>query len=120
MPLTDEGETLREAAKPQRYWTNSSASLLSAIQNSVGIAVLPTYFSEGIGGIVPLDLDPGLRTRLCVWLAYHPNVKGAARVRVVMSLFGHDAYPCFRDEFHPPKPAAPKSGPPMRPAEVPL
>lgn len=86
--------------------TNSSASLLSAVQNGVGIALLPTYFCEFAEGILPLDL--GLRTRADIWLTYHPNVRGTARVRVVIdwvrSLFDQTAWPWFREAFHAPDP----------------
>ena len=115
-------QALRRAGRQAGYWTNSSTSLLSAVQNGLGIALLPTYFCEAVKGIVPLDL--GLRSSVSFWLSYHPGIKGAARVRAVIdwikSLFDHDACPWFRDDFHPPKPPAPESDPPMRPAEVPL
>ena len=87
-------------------WTNSSASLLSAVQNGVGIALLPTYFCEFAADILPLDL--GLRTRSDIWLTYHPNVRRAARMRVVIdwvrSLFDQAVWPWFREEFHAPDP----------------
>ena len=103
-PCFDEWLAVLQANK-QRYWTNSSASLLSAVQGGVGIAALPTYLSDCAEGILPLDL--GLRIRIEVWLAYHPTVRGAARVRAVIdwikSLFDQRTWPWFRDEFHPPR-----------------
>nr|MDJ0936932.1 LysR family transcriptional regulator [Kiloniellales bacterium] len=97
--------TLLRKAQHRRYLTNSSTSLMSATQNSAGVALLPTYFCEFAEGIVPLNL--GLNTRSDIWLTYHPNVKKSARVRAaidwVKSLFDHEAWPWFRDEFHPPK-----------------
>lgn len=100
---------LVRTAKRHRYWTNSSASLLSAVQNGVGIAVLPTYLCEGFPNLAPLDLGP--RIRLSFFLAYHPNVKGAARLRVVIdwikSLFDQQTWLWFRDEYHPPKTPSP-------------
>ncbi len=96
---------LLSKTRHRRYSTNSSSSLLSATQNSVGIALLPTYFCEFADNIVPLDL--GLVARFDFWLTYHPNVRQSARVRAtidwVKSLFDHEAWPWFRDEFHPPK-----------------
>lgn len=105
----DEWVTLLDKTQHRRHLTNSSTSLMSATQNSLGVALLPTYFCEFADGIVPLDL--GLKTRCDIWLTYHPNVKNAARVRAaiewIKSLFDHDAWPWFRDEFHPPRrPAA--------------
>lgn len=109
-PECDEWTSLLSKVKQRRYWTNSSTSILSAAQNGVGIALLPTFFCERVKGIVPLDL--GLKVRCCIWLTYHPDVKGAARVRVVIdwikSLFDDETWPWFRDEFHPPKLSTPE------------
>jgi DNA-binding transcriptional LysR family regulator len=96
---------LARAANLISYVTNSSASMLSAIQNGLGIGMLPTYVCECVEGIVPLTLD--LRANSKIWLAYHPNIQGTARVREVIdwikSLFDKSQSPWFRDEFHPPK-----------------
>jgi len=85
--------------------TNSSASMLSAIQNGLGIGMLPTYVGECVEGIVPLSLD--LRTNSEIWLTFHSSVQGTARVRAVIdwikTLFDKSESPWFRDEFHPPK-----------------
>ena len=87
------------------YVTNSSASMLSAIQSGLGIGMLPTYVCECVDGIVPLSLD--LRTSSDIWLTYHPNIQGTARVREVIdwikSAFDNKTWPWFRDDFHPPK-----------------
>jgi DNA-binding transcriptional LysR family regulator len=87
------------------YVTNSSASMLSAIQSGLGIGMLPTYVCECVEGIVPLSLD--LHTSSEIWLTYHPNIQGTARVREVIdwtkTVFDHRTWPWFRDEFHPPK-----------------
>ncbi len=96
---------LARAANLISYMTNSSASMLSAIQSGLGIGMLPTYVGECVEGIVPLTLD--LRTSSEICLAYHPNSQGTARVREVIdwikSLFDDKASPWFREEFHPPK-----------------
>ncbi len=106
----DEGDwndwfALARAANLISYTTDSSVSLLTAIQSGIGIGMLPTYACECVEGIVPLSLD--CRTSSNISLAYHPNIKGTARVRAVIdwirSLFDDDASPWFRDEFHPPK-----------------
>ncbi len=79
--------------------------MLSAINNGVGIGLLPTYVCEFAEGIVPIVLD--VRTHSNFWLVYHPELREAARVRVVIdwvrSLFDKNTWPWFRDEFHPPK-----------------
>ncbi len=79
--------------------------MLSAINNGVGIGLLPTYVCEFAEGIVPIVLD--VRTHSYFWLVYHPDVQDTARVRVVIdwarSLFDKNTWPWFRDEFHPPK-----------------
>ncbi|MDJ0942876.1 MAG: LysR family transcriptional regulator [Kiloniellales bacterium] len=97
--------SLLRAAKGRRFWTNSSPSLLAAAQGGVGIAILPTYICEFVDDILPLNLD--VRARIGVWLVYHPNVKGAARVRAVIDwirdVFDQEDWPWFRDEFHPPR-----------------
>jgi DNA-binding transcriptional LysR family regulator len=113
----DEGEwskwlTLARAANLIIYRTNSSASMLSAIQNGLGIGLLPTYICETVAGIVPLSLD--VRTYSNMWLTYHPDLREMPRMRVaidwVRSLFDEAACPWFRDTFHPPRP--PSAGKP--------
>ncbi len=105
----DEGDwndwlALARAANLVGYMTNSSASMLSGIQSGLGIGMLPTYAGECVEGIVPLSLD--LRTYSEIWLTYHPDIQGTARVRAVInwvkSLFDQSTSPWFRDEFHPP------------------
>ena len=86
---------------------------MSATANSAGVALLPTYFCEFAEGIVPLNM--GLNTRSDIWLTYHPSVKNSARIRAaiewIKSLFDHEAWPWFRDDFQPPfTPSARASG----------
>jgi DNA-binding transcriptional LysR family regulator len=96
---------LARAANLISYRTNSSAAMLSAIQNGLGIGLLPTYSCDCVDGIVPIDL--GLRTDSNLWLAYHPSIQGAARMRPVIDwvrgLFDPGVWPWFSEEFHPPK-----------------
>lgn len=95
---------LARAANLITYRTNSSASLLSAIQNGLGIGLLPTYSYDCVEGVVPIDLD--LRTHDGVWLTYHPNLQTTPRVRVVVdwirALFDQQRWPWFGDAFVPP------------------
>jgi DNA-binding transcriptional LysR family regulator len=95
---------LARAANLISFKTNSSAALVSAIQNGAGIGLLPTYSCECIDGIVPLGLD--LKTYSEIRLVYHPYLRETPRVRIVIDwlkgLFDQDAWPWFRDEFHPP------------------
>jgi DNA-binding transcriptional LysR family regulator len=94
-----------------RYRCNSSAAMLSAIQNGVGIGLLPTYISEFAEGIVPIVMD--VRTHSHIWLLYHSELRDTARVRVVVDwikdLFDGGRWPWFRDEFHAPKLSSLKS-----------
>ena len=96
---------LARAANLIRYRCNSSAAMLSAIRNSVGIGLLPTYICEFAESVVPLALD--VRTHSHIWLVYHPDLRDTARVRVVVdwvrSLFDKRTSPWFTDEFHAPK-----------------
>lgn len=95
---------LARAANLICYKANSSAALLSAVQNGLGIALLPTYSCDCVTDIVPLDI--GVRTYSHVWLTYHRGIRDSARVRAVIewvrSLFDAEAGPWFGDEFHPP------------------
>ncbi len=54
-------------AKLINYRTNSSSAFYIAIQNGLGIGLLPTYACECTTGIVPLDV--GVRTQSHIWLA---------------------------------------------------
>lgn len=96
------------AAKLVTYKTNSSASMIRAVQSGIGIGMLPTYMVECVNGIVPLSLD--LRTYSDIFLNFHPMAKGTERVRAVIdwlkALFDAKKAPWFGDEFHPP--AVPK------------
>jgi DNA-binding transcriptional LysR family regulator len=96
---------LARAANLIGYRTNSSPSLLSAIQSGLGIGMLPTYACECVDGIVPLMLD--LRTSSEFWLTYHHDLRDSARFRAVIdwvkALYDTKVWPWFRDEFHEPE-----------------
>ena len=102
------------AANLISYRTNSSASMLSAIKNGLGIGLLPTYSCDCVDGIVPLDM--GLRTYSEIRLVFHPDIQNTARVRAVIEWikerFDHKTQPWFREKFH--APTVPKSSPGKR------
>ena len=112
---------LEQTAQEHRSWINSSSSLLSAVRNGAGIALFPTYFCEFAEGLVPLDL--GLTFHPKIWLAYRPQVRELARVRVVTewikSLFDQEAWPWFGDAFKMPKAPPSKASAPDGAAPVP-
>ena len=95
---------LARAANLISYLTNSSPTLLSAIQSGLGIGMLPTYACECVDGIIPLNL--GLRTYSEMRLVFHPDLQGTARMRAtidwIRSLFNPSLWVWFRDEFHAP------------------
>lgn len=106
----DDGEwsswfALARAANLMRYRCNSSPAMLNAVQNGIGIGLLPTYICEFAEGIVPVALD--VRTHSNLWLVYHSDLREAARVRAaidwVKGLFDKKTWPWFREEFHTPK-----------------
>ena len=107
---TDDGDwndwfALARAVNLVSYVTNSSASMLSAIQNGLGIGMLPTYVGDCCEGIVPLSID--VRTYSDIWLTFHRSNQSTARVRAVIDwvkeLFAPSFSPWFRDDFHPPR-----------------
>lgn len=107
---SDEGDWsewsgLARAANLISFKTNSSAALVSAIQNGAGIGLLPTHSCECVEGIVALSMD--LKAYSDIRLVYHPYLRETPRVRSVIDwlkeLFDQSTYPWFRDEFHPPK-----------------
>lgn len=107
---SDEGDWsewsgLAWAANLISFKTNSSAALVSAIQNGAGIGLLPTHSCECVEGIVALSMD--LKAYSDIRLVYHPYLRETPRVRSVIDwlkeLFDQSTYPWFRDEFHPPK-----------------
>ena len=115
---SDEGDwsawhNLTKADNLISYRTNSSAALLSAVQCGLGITLLPTYSSDIVTGVVPLDI--GVRTRSEVWLSYHPSLRGLVRFRVavdwIKGLFDKNLWTWFRDEYHPPVHPGSTSGP---------
>jgi DNA-binding transcriptional LysR family regulator len=87
----------------KRIETNSSAVVVQAVKNGVGIAAMPTAILSVEPDLVMLNL-PTLPARL--WLAHHVDGARAARVRVVRdwlkAIFDPRTHPWYRSEFvHP-------------------
>jgi DNA-binding transcriptional LysR family regulator len=84
--------------------TNASSAHFYAIEQGIGIGVLPTYAIPLGADVVPLDL--GIRQEVDIWLTYHPDVRQVPRVSLFIDwlreIFDPAKYPWFRDEFiHP-------------------
>jgi DNA-binding transcriptional LysR family regulator len=84
--------------------TNASSAHFYAIEQGIGIGVLPTYAIPLGADVVPLDL--GIRQEVDIWLTYHPDVREVPRVSLFIDwlreIFDPAKYPWFRDEFiHP-------------------
>jgi DNA-binding transcriptional LysR family regulator len=88
----------------KRLETNSSAVVVQAVRNGVGVAALPTAILSVEPDLVMLDLPPLSPARL--WLAHHREAVRPARVRLVKewlkSIFDPRTRPWYRSEFvHP-------------------
>ncbi len=112
----DEGEwsewfALARFAEVFNYRTSSTPALVTAVQNGLGIALLPNYACEVLEGIEPLDL--GLRTYSKVWLVYHPGIQSVTRVQAAIAwvrrIFSESVSPWFGEEYCPPSVGANKS-----------
>lgn len=86
--------------------TNGSLANLAAIENGLGIGVLPTYSMVFFSNrIEPIDM--GLRTcYLDIWLTFRPEVRASRSARAVIDwikmIYDARKYPWFGDEFiHP-------------------
>jgi DNA-binding transcriptional LysR family regulator len=65
------------------YRTWSSA--FTAIGGGVGIGILPTFYAKENPNLVRILKDHS--ARIPIWLAYHPDLRKSARVRVVIDFF---------------------------------
>lgn len=88
----------------KRLETNSSAVVVQAVRNGVGVGALPTGAVATAPNVVMLDLKPLGPAKL--WLVHRVGATKSARVRVVKdwlkSIFDSRIYPWFREEFvHP-------------------
>jgi hypothetical protein len=70
----------------------------------MGIGGLPTYIMALGTDLIPMDI--GLKHQVDIWMTYHPDARGVARVSFFMdwlkTLFDPKRNPWFADEFiHP-------------------
>jgi DNA-binding transcriptional LysR family regulator len=84
--------------------TNTSTAHGRAIELGMGIGGLPTYIMALGSDLIPVDI--GVRHRADIWMTYHPDARGVARVSFFMNwlktLFDPKRHPWFADEFiHP-------------------
>jgi len=84
--------------------TNSSAVSFLAVQNGVGIGLLPTAVASFSPGLTMIQDRPLANVKL--WIYYHRDLAQSARVRLVIDwleeLFDQRTHPWFRPEFvHP-------------------
>jgi DNA-binding transcriptional LysR family regulator len=84
--------------------TNSSVSVLYAVERGAGMGFLPTP-SIALGAPL-VAVDMGVHHHADLWLTYHKEFRNSDRHKIVIDwlkkIFDPKAYPCFRDEFiHP-------------------
>src|SRR5436853_7129173 len=84
--------------------TNTSTAHGRAIELGMGIGGLPTYIMALGSDLVPVDV--GIKHQVDIWMTYHPDARGVARVSFFMdwlkTLFDPKRHPWFADEFiHP-------------------
>ena len=84
--------------------TNSSISVLHAVERGAGLGFLPTASIALGAALVAVDLGVNHHTDL--WLTYHKEFRTSDRHKIVIGwlrrIFDPKTYPCFRDEFiHP-------------------
>jgi DNA-binding transcriptional LysR family regulator len=84
--------------------TNSSISVLYAVERGAGVGFLPTS-SIALGAPL-IAVDMGVSHHADLWLAYHKEFRNSDRHKIVIAwlkqIFDPKTYPCFRDEFiHP-------------------
>ncbi|XXF75239.1 LysR family transcriptional regulator [Myxococcaceae bacterium GXIMD 01537] len=65
--------------------SNSRYLLLEAARKGLGLTVLPCYLADGVPGLVKLSPTDAIPTREA-WLALHPDLQHAARVRAAIDL----------------------------------
>jgi len=86
------------------FKTNSSISVLYAVERGAGMGFLPTS-SIALGAPL-IAVDMGVSHHSDLWLAYHKEFRNSDRHKIVIAwlkqIFDPKIYPCFRDEFiHP-------------------
>ncbi|NMO15637.1 LysR family transcriptional regulator [Pyxidicoccus fallax] len=92
---TPEQQWLERAGNgaPFALRSNSRYALLEAARQGVGLTVLPCYLADGVSGLVRLSRVEDLPRREA-WLAVHPDLQHAPRVRaaidLVVEVFQHE------------------------------
>lgn len=84
--------------------TNTSTAHGRAVELGMGIGGLPTYIMALGSDLIPIDV--GVKHQVDIWMTYHPDARGVARVSFFMdwlkTLFDPKSNPWFADEFiHP-------------------
>jgi len=104
----------------KRVETNSSAVVVQAVKQGVGIGALPTAILTVEPSLVMLDVNPLPAAKL--WLVHHRDVGQSARIRTVVdwlkSIFEPSRAPWYRREFVHPR-DFPAAEPPALPASAP-
>lgn len=84
--------------------TDSSLVITEAVRTGAVIAMMPTYASKTVPGLVHVDI--GLVVPITLWIVYHPDQRRVTRVRKVIDwlreIFDSADYPWFRRDFVPP------------------
>jgi len=108
-PQVDESATQRLLNIPSiegivALRTNTSTAHGRAVELGMGIGGLPTYIAALGSELIPVDV--GVILPVDIWMTYHPDARGVARVSFFMdwlkSVFDSKRYPWFGDKFiHP-------------------
>ncbi|KPF67376.1 hypothetical protein IP69_13615 [Bosea sp. AAP35] len=94
--LAGELRSVQIAAK-----VSGSCGAISAIENGLGIGVLPNYSVAFGNRVVPVGLP--LRNHRDIWLTYRGDLRQnqgvAAAIGWIKSMFDPRRWPCFRDDY---------------------
>jgi DNA-binding transcriptional LysR family regulator len=100
--------------------TNTSTAHGRAIELGMGIGGLPTYIMALGSDLVPIDI--GVKHHVDIWMTYHPDARGVARVSFFMdwlkTLFDPKRNPWFGDEFIHPNALIGREPPPEKTSSV--
>jgi len=108
-PQVDESATQRLLNIPSiegivALRTNTSTAHGRAVELGMGIGGLPTYIAALGSELIPVDV--GVILPVDIWMTYHPDARGVARVSFFMdwlkTVFDSKRYPWFGDKLiHP-------------------
>jgi DNA-binding transcriptional LysR family regulator len=100
--------------------TNTSTAHGRAVELGMGIGGLPTYIMALGSDLVPIDI--GIKHQVDIWMTYHPDARGVARVSFFMdwlkTLFDPKRNPWFGDEFIHPNELIGRAPPPQQTPSV--